>query len=142
VAPVKSDKGILKALCFCWSLFINPITSLSMEYKDFNFKMMGDTWKVKFVDNILLEEGESIASFYWGQTHTDTKEIYISKKYQNGKNIPSREIGITLLHELVHAIFSTGCYHASNTDEPLVEFTARCLKDILKSETFIGYAQK
>jgi hypothetical protein len=33
---------------------------------------------------------------------------------------------------MTHAIFGEGCYTASNNDEPLVEWTARCLQDILK----------
>lgn len=33
-----------------------------------------------------------------------------------------------MLHEIVHSIFQTGQYMSCDNDEPLVEWTARCLK--------------
>ena len=38
------------------------------------------------------------------------------------------EIELTVLHGIVHSIFQTGQYMSCDNDEPLVEWTARCLK--------------
>jgi len=46
----------------------------------------------------------------------------------------------TLLHEINHAIFTSGQYLDSNADEPLVEWVARCYCSILfKQKIFKDY---
>ena len=41
-----------------------------------------------------------------------------------------------MLHELTHSILDTGGYNNSSSDEPLVEWIARCLNSLLKQNVF------
>ena len=97
--------------------------------KDFEFELFGTTWKVVFVDAIESEE-ENV--FKFGNTNSVTSTILIATKDMEGKPLAKDIIDITLLHELVHCIFGTGCYLGSNSDEPLTEWVARCLKSLMK----------
>jgi hypothetical protein len=99
-----------------------------METKDFKFTIANDNWLVKYVDN--LEDGEGNVLF--GQTLYGDNIIRIATHRPNGKRYSDKEIQRTLLHELVHVIFAEGQYLGSCNDEPLVEWVARCLQDLLK----------
>ena len=94
-----------------------------MELKNKSFNIFGTKYRIKFVDNVL--DGES--NWVYGKTDSSSKEIQISTKLSNGKDIQENEILITLYHEIIHAIFSAGQYMNSNNDEPLVEWLARCI---------------
>lgn len=71
----------------------------------------------------LLEEGEAL----WGITDHDNKLIVVSTKNLAGKPRAKEDIEITLYHELVHALLVSGQYLTCNSDEPLVEWLARCM---------------
>ena len=71
----------------------------------------------------LDEKGDWI----YGKVDTSSKEIQISIKLSNGKDVQENEILITLYHEIIHAILLTGQYINSSSDEPLVEWLARCI---------------
>jgi hypothetical protein len=101
-----------------------------MNTKNFKFNLMGDEWQVEFVD--VLEDTDNKDELIYGRCFFDSQTIMIAKKSANGKEFSNRVLQRTLLHEMTHAIFGEGCYTASNNDEPLVEWTARCLQDILK----------
>ena len=63
----------------------------------------------------------------YGRVDTSSKEIQVSIKLSNGKDVQENEILITLYHEIIHAILLTGQYMKSSEDEPLVEWLARCI---------------
>ena len=108
-------------------------------YKDTSFNLFGSFYTVKFIDSISkLEEKESSTNrnFIYGITFPDKQTIYIAIKDRDGNQLPANIIKTTLLHELVHAIFNTGCYHNSSLDEPLVEWTARCILSLLDQKFF------
>lgn len=94
-----------------------------MELKNKSFNIFGTKYKIKFVDNVLDEEGNWI----YGKIDTFSKEIQVSIKLSNGKDVQENEILITLYHEIIHTILLTGQYINSNNDEPLVEWLARCI---------------
>lgn len=87
-----------------------------MKQKEFD--IFGTKWNIIY-ENIpkALNDG----TYLYGETEHREKEIHI---YNEGG---SREKKLTLLHELVHVIFSEGCYFNANDDEPLVEWVAKCL---------------
>ena len=72
---------------------------------------------------MLNEEGD----WTYGKIDTYSKEIQVSIKLSNGKDMQENEILITLYHEIIHAILSAGQYINSCNDEPLVEWLARCI---------------
>ena len=94
-----------------------------MELKNKSFNIFGSKYRIKFVDNVLNEEGDWI----YGKIDTYSKEIQVSIKLSNGKDVQENEILITLYHEIIHAILLTGQYINSCNDEPLVEWLARCI---------------
>ena len=94
-----------------------------MELKNRSFNIFGSKYRIKFVDNVLDEEN----NWVYGKTDASSKEILISTKLSNGKDVQENEILITLYHEIMHAILLTGQYINSSGDEPLVEWLARCI---------------
>ena len=94
-----------------------------MELKNKSFNIFGSKYRIKFVDNVLNEEGD----WTYGKIDTHSKEIQVSIKLSNGKDVQENEILITLYHEIIHAILLTGQYVNSSSDEPLVEWLARCI---------------
>lgn len=94
-----------------------------MELKNKSFNIFGSKYRIKFVDNVLDEKGDWI----YGKVDASSKEIQISIKLSNGKDVQENEILITLYHEIIHAILLTGQYINSSSDEPLVEWLARCI---------------
>jgi hypothetical protein len=70
----------------------------------------------------------------FGYTAAMDREIYVSLKNSEDKPLPDNEIWDTVAHEIVHAIFMTGQYNNCNTDEPLVEWTAKCMRQLIKQK--------
>ena len=93
------------------------------ELKNKSFNIFGTKYIIKFIDNVLDEEGNWI----YGRVDVSSKEIQVSIKLSNGKDVQENEILITLYHEIIHAILLTGQYMKSSEDEPLVEWLARCI---------------
>ena len=75
-----------------------------MELKNRSFNIFGSKYRIKFVDNVLNEEGD----WTYGKIDTYSKEIQVSIKLSNGKDMQENEILITLYHEIIHAILSAG----------------------------------
>ena len=94
-----------------------------MELKNKSFNIFGTKYRIKFMDNVLDEEG----NWTYGNINTHSKEIQVSIKLSNGKDMQENEILITLYHEIIHAILSAGPYINSCNNEPLVEWLARCI---------------
>lgn len=106
------------------------------KYKDTKFHLFGSLFTVKFIDSIkkiegTLKQDTNYEGFKYGLFIPDKQVIYIATKDSEGNNLDDSIIKITLLHEIFHAIFTTGCYNNSSSDEPLVEWTARCLFSLL-----------
>lgn len=99
-------------------------------YKDRKFKLFGETWSIKYVSGIKPdEEGD----YVFGRTESAVHTIYINTLSRDNKHNNTEEtLTLTLLHELVHAIFGSGQYNNSTMDEPLVEWTARCIHSLRK----------
>lgn len=94
-----------------------------MGLKNKSFNIFGTRYRIKFMDKVLDEEG----NWVYGRVDTPSKEIQVSIKLSNGKDVQENEILITLYHEIIHAILLTGQYVNSSSDEPLVEWLARCI---------------
>lgn len=102
-----------------------------IELKNKKFNLFGTEWQIRFEDKVLdSEDGHEI----YGETYRGAVNVITIAKTMNGIKIPDREIQLTLLHELFHAIFGTGQYHGSNDNEPLVEWCARCINTLLEKK--------
>ena len=104
-----------------------------MEFKNKTFKFFGETWSIKFVDQAPLTEGQEEGAFNNGVICPTKRTIWISTKWPNGKAIDKETIENTIRHELVHMIFLSGQYLSCYDDEPLVEWTAKALGQLIKS---------
>lgn len=96
------------------------------------FDLFGTKWKILFLNRSVLHKEDN--SLLYGTCDTLHKVIIINCLDNKGKPFPKDEIEITLYHELLHAVFETGQYKAQSEDEPLVEFTARALKSLIKQD--------
>lgn len=99
-----------------------------IELKNKKVNLFGTEWQIRFEDKLMDPTGDHEI---FGDTYRSANNIITIAKTIDGVPVPKAELEVTLLHELVHAIFVTGQYHNSNNDEPLVEWCARCLKQLI-----------
>lgn len=92
--------------------------------KEKSYNLFGSTWIIQFVDEVVDENDK----WLFGETESPSRVITVSTKKPDGSKLSKDEIELTVLHEIVHSIFQTGQYMSCDNDEPLVEWTARCLK--------------
>ena len=97
--------------------------------KDCKFNLFGTKYRMRFMDVVPNDDPDR---FTWGDTDGRIHEVRIATKDINGKDITDDELDITKLHEIMHVIFSEGQYADCNSDEPLVEWCARCLHSLKK----------
>ena len=91
--------------------------------------LFGSKWTIQFLDKIPTDDP---SSFQFGLTDGVQRIIKVATKDREGNDFPENEIRLTVLHEVVHAIFDTGQY--DNSDEPMVEWIARCMYAILEQK--------
>ncbi len=94
--------------------------------KEKNYNLFGSNWKIQFTDKVVDDNNKWI----FGTTESPSMLITVSTKKPDGSKLSKDEIELTVLHEIVHSIFQTGQYMNCDNDEPLVEWTARCLKTL------------
>ena len=111
------------------------------KWKDFSFHLFGTKFKVHFVEGIERSADEEKDNIYPIGRTTTSEEILIATKNHEGIPFPNEKIAITLLHEIMHAIFGTGEYMNSNSDGPLVEWCARCIYSLI-NQNVLEYAKK
>lgn len=105
-----------------------------MERKGYKFDLFGEKYTVKFVDKIPVDADAEPGTFYFGQNDRAAGLITIAVLDREGKPLTEETIRLTALHEIMHAIFSSGAYSAENGDEPLVEWCAKCLNQLIKQK--------
>ena len=99
-----------------------------MEFKNRKFKIFDSTWNIKFEDKYFkADEGGTI----FGETDPNIRTIRISLRDINGNPYKEDNIRVTVLHELFHAIFLEGQYLNEYNDEPIVEWSAKCINSLL-----------
>ena len=99
-----------------------------MQHKNRTIKIFNSTYKLLYVNEI---ESEDPDRTIMGETDGNLKTIKIRLLNKEGKPVPEKELEITLLHELFHAILDEGQYLNNSMDEPLVEWLARCTKHLI-----------
>ena len=99
-----------------------------MNYKNRTIKIFNSTYKLLYVNEIESEDPDRTTM---GETDSNLKTIKIRLLNREGKPVPKKELEITLLHELFHAILDEGQYLNNSMDEPLVEWLARCTKHLI-----------
>lgn len=95
--------------------------------------IFGTKWSISYVDKI---EPKGDDTFIFGDSDTVTKKIRVATIDRDGNKFDKRTLDLTLLHEVVHAIFDEGAYFDSSSDEPLVEWTAKCLLSLTEQKFF------
>lgn len=97
--------------------------------KQINFTLFKEPWTINFYDNVDqegAEDGSYVDGWCWSEEH----KIDIATKTKKGKPKSARDVELVKLHELVHCILGSGSYFQSNSDEPMVEWIAKCLLDL------------
>ena len=89
------------------------------------YKLLDFTIIVNYVDKI-----ESDECFLYGQTtwHSNTIEINIALKTDNGVKFKKHELESTLRHELFHVILNALYFDELSKNETLVEWLAQSTK--------------
>lgn len=103
--------------------------------ENIKFKIFDSNWTIKFKENVFtqLEDGREVWAY--GITEPAERCMYVSTKTESGKDIPPLELKLTALHELVHAFLISGQYLQCSSDEPLVEWLARCILNMINNKT-------
>ena len=106
------------------------------SWKNFKFDLFGDVWEVRFVKGWIKDEENH---WYAGMTYHGSRRIDVCVSDDNDKKRSDDEIGDTLLHEIMHAINSSGQYVQGNYDEtcnsePYVEWVAKCIWSLIKNK--------
>lgn len=97
------------------------------------FKVFNTKYDVDFREEPLkLENG----SFGYGVCRSAETIISVSKNDINKKPLNKHDFEKDAMHEIVHAILNEGGYLNSSDDEPLVEWLARCVYDIVVNQDF------
>lgn len=107
----------------------------SKEWKDFDFELLGNKWKVHFADEMVPREAKE-NEYLLGNCSYVNGTIIVFTKDTKGEKLSDDLIRINLLHEMTHAILGTGNYCSCNDDEPLVEWIARCLNSLIIHNVF------
>lgn len=100
-----------------------------MEIKDRNFKLFGENWKIKFVEDLKYKEDDE--GYTFGITNSPSHTIKIHLLDNEGKKQPKEVLRQTLAHELIHACLDSGQYIQSSQDEPMVEWLGKCILSII-----------
>lgn len=91
---------------------------------DFSFTIFNSIWTVSFIDFFPdTKDGE----YRYGETDYEHQYIQIATKAKDGKPLPQTTVQLTLMHELMHAICTSGQYCDYSGDEPFIEWLANCL---------------
>lgn len=102
-----------------------------MKLQNTEFDIFGTKWKVVFKETVLNDEEQPHELYGCCTMSSHTIEI---AKSVNGVKQSKEELKISLLHEIFHAIFDTGQYFNSSNDEPLVEWCARSINNLLEQK--------
>ena len=103
-----------------------------MEVKEIKrFKFFGNTYTIKYVDVCPLVEGQEDGAFNRGMIEPSTSTIYIATKDGAGKSYSKDRMDQTLRHELMHMVFLEGQYIHEYDDEPIVEWCAKAIGELL-----------
>lgn len=104
--------------------------------KEKGYNLFGSTWIIQFADEVVDENDK----WLFGETESPSRVMAIGTEKPDGSKLSEDGIELAVLHEMVHSIvhsiFQTGQYMGCDNDEPLVEWTARCLK-VLKKQHII-----
>ena len=103
--------------------------------ENIKFKVFESPWTIKFQERVTTETEDGKEVWAFGIAKPAERKIFISTKTDEGVAIPASELKLTVLHEVMHAIFVTGQYLQSNADEPLVEWLARCIFSFMNNKT-------
>lgn len=101
--------------------------------KNLQFNLFGEKYTIKFVDSIPVEPNAEPGTFYYGQNDRCKGLITVALLDRDGKPFSEETVRLTTLHEIMHAIFAAGAYSSCNSDEPFVEWCAKCLNQLIKT---------
>lgn len=102
-----------------------------IEFKNKKFNLFGTEWQIRFED-VVLDPNDKHEIY--GCTYRGGINVITLARTVDGNKVSNKELKITMLHEIMHAIFTTGQYFSSNDDEPLVEWCARCLNQLIEKK--------
>ena len=97
------------------------------------FKVFNTKYDVAFGEEPLkLENGD----YEYGICHSAGTNISVSQNDIDKKPLDKQDYEKNAMHEIVHAILGEGGYINTSDDEPLVEWLARCMYDIVVNQDF------
>lgn len=94
-----------------------------------NISILGTEYQVEMLDEIKNENGDKVVE---GICDSSNRSIKVILKRPDGKPLAMADVKKNLWHEIVHAILDEGQYLELSENEPLVEWMARCITDVLE----------
>lgn len=95
--------------------------------------ILGTTYTIEYVDKIEMSDPNI---WRFGETNSADHSIKICTKLYNGLSIENKELEKNLLHEIIHAILDEGQFFSESSNEPMVEWLARCIHSISKQNIY------
>lgn len=102
-----------------------------MKYKDKCIKVGDAMYQVKYIDSAYVD-----GNWVYGKCDSGRKTIYISLKDIDGRSLKQYDIKLTLMHELLHAIYDNCCFYDISGNESAIEWAAKCLVQLDKQNFF------
>lgn len=101
---------------------------MKKEFKVFNTK-----YNVVFTEEPTQLENDN---FEFGNCRPTETYVTVAKNGIDKKPLDKQDYEKNAMHEIAHAILGEGGYINTSDDEPLVEWLARCMYDIVVNQDF------
>lgn len=99
--------------------------------EDKNIDIFGTKYNIKYVDKIPMPNEHT---WRFGEENSANHTIEICTKFYNGSSVSDEELDKNLIHECIHAILDEGQFFEESSNEPLVEWLARCIYSLKKQK--------
>lgn len=93
--------------------------------------ILGTKYNIKYVDKIPMPNEHT---YRFGQENSADHIIEIATKFYSDSPISKEELDKNLIHECIHAILDEGQFFDESSNEPLVEWLARCIYSLKKQK--------
>lgn len=101
--------------------------------KEKKLSIMGTQYTVEYLEEVKKDDqDEGLVSE--GLCDSSNRSIKVATRRPDGKELPENEIKKNFLHELFHAILDEGQYLEESSNEPMVEWLARCTLDLIRQK--------
>ncbi len=101
--------------------------------KNKTVNLFGTEYTIEYPNEVAYTGATGDVVGVYGKCDSSNKKLLIAKKLNGIKQSP-QDMQLTLYHEFIHAALIEGQYLESSTDEPMIEWLARCFVQAKKDK--------